>query len=123
MLAKLVEQKVNEALSGKSADSIFEPFFQPQPVADYMKQQMTVSQKMKWRLYYEKWGCMRCETKKTGHLSLGMCNRCYHLVLGRLKVCIRELDAERPMAIPTLDRTDMAQQAILEILKGNKQRG
>jgi hypothetical protein len=124
MLAKLVEQKVNEALSTKSGDSIFEPFFQPKSVADRMKQEMSVSQQKKFAAYNEKWGCMRCETKKAGHTSLGMCNRCYHLVLGRLKVCIRELDAERPDSIPVLHRIDgrvyAAQQAILDILKGKQ---
>ena len=124
MLAKLVEQKVNEALSGISGDSIFEPFFQPQSVANRMKGLMSVSQQQKFAVYFEKWGCLRCETKKTGHLSLGMCNRCYHLVLGRLKVCIRELDAERPDSIPVLQRidgrTEAAQQAILDILKGKR---
>jgi hypothetical protein len=120
MLAKLVEQKVNEALSGKSGDSIFEPFFQPKPVAERMKREMNVSQQQKFAAYYEKWGCLRCDTKKNGHWSLGMCRRCYPVVYERLKVCIRELDAERPMAIPTLDRTNMAQQAILDILKGKR---
>ena len=123
MLAKLVEQKVNEALSGISGDSIFEPFFQPKSVADRMKCEMNVSQQQKFAAYYEKWGCLRCDTKKTGHNSLGMCLRCHHLIGDRLRACIRELDAERPMVIPTLDRTDLAQQAILDVLKANKGRG
>jgi hypothetical protein len=120
MLAKLVEQKVNEALSGKSDDSIFEPFFQPQSVANQMKGLMSVSQQQKFAAYFEEWGCMRCNTKKTGHNSLGMCLRCHHLIGDRLRACIRELDAERPDSIPALDRTDMAQQAILDILKGKR---
>ena len=73
MLARLVEQKVNEALASASGDSIFQPFFQPQPVAEYMKRQMTVSQQQKFAAYFEEWGCMRCDTKKTSHMSLGMC--------------------------------------------------
>ncbi len=121
MIAKLVEQKVNEALSGKSDDSIFEPFYQGKSVANRMKGQMSVSGQRKFAAYFEKWGCMRCETKQTGHKSLGMCLRCHHLIYNRLLGCVRDLDAERPMMdVPLLDRTDSAQQAILDILKGKR---
>jgi hypothetical protein len=120
MLAKLVEQKVSEALSGKSGDSIFEPFFQPAAIEQQMRKQMTVPQREKFAAYYEKWGCLRCDTKKKIHSGLGMCGTCHALIRDRLKVCIQELDAERPLSIPTLDRTDMAQQAILAILKGKR---
>ena len=119
-IAKLVEQKVNEALCGKSDDSIFEPFFQGKSVANRMKGQMSVSGQRKFAAYFEKWGCMRCETKETGHKSLGMCLRCHHLIYNRLLGCVRNLDAERPMMDVVVDRTDSAQQAILDILKGKR---
>ncbi len=126
MLARLVEQKVNEALSGKSMpeqfatdDSIFEPFFQSKSVASRMKGQMSVSRQHKFAAYFERWGCMRCETKQTGHLTLGMCLRCHRLIYHRLLGCIRDLDAERPDSIPALDRTDMAQQAIIDTVKAS----
>jgi hypothetical protein len=120
MLAKLIEQKVAEALSATSSDSIFQPFFQPKAVCDFMKSHLSVSQQKKWAAYYEKWGCMRCETKARAHMSLGLCNPCHQRIWERLRICIRELDAESSFEIPNLDRTDMAQQAILDILKGNR---
>jgi hypothetical protein len=119
-LAKLVEQKVQEALSsGTSDDSIFEPFFQPRAIAQKMRQQQNVSQQQKWTLYYEKFGCLRSQTKAITHNAAGMCQHCHQQTLQRLKVCIRELDAERPMAIPTLDRTELAQRAIIETVKAS----
>ena len=30
-----------------------------------MRKQMTVPQQEKFAAYYEKWGCLRCDTKKT----------------------------------------------------------
>ena len=118
MLAKLVIEKVNEALA-RSGDSIFEPFFQPQAVAAQMRKQMTVPQQEKFAAYYEKWGCLRCDTKKTNHSSLGLCASCHALVRDRLQVCVKELDAQRTM-MEVVDRTDVAQQVILDILKGKR---
>ncbi len=118
-IAKLVEQKVNEALSSISSDSTFEPFFQPKSVANRMKGTLSVSQQQKFAAYFERWGCLRCDTKKTGHRSLGMCQRCHQLIYTRLLACIGELDAERPMAMPTIDRMDLAQRAILDVLKAS----
>ena len=88
MIAKIVEEKVLEALTHPT-DSDFQPFFQPKHVADEIKRRQTVQEQHKFSYAYEDWGCLACGTQERPHASLWMCANCYHRVSSRLKSSIR----------------------------------
>jgi hypothetical protein len=64
---------------------LFEPFFRSRHVAYEIKRLQTVSEQRTWSVYYERFGCMICETMERIHGGCGMCCRCYANTLGRLK--------------------------------------
>jgi hypothetical protein len=86
-IARLVEQKVAEALRGE--DAIFEPFFQPKAIAGEFRKRQTVQEQKKWSHYFEEWGCMICESKKGRHEALGMCSPCHTRTYQRLLATLR----------------------------------
>jgi hypothetical protein len=64
---------------------LFEPFFRSRQVANEIKRLQNVSEQRTWHVYYERHGCMICETTERTHGGCGMCCRCYSNTLGRLK--------------------------------------
>jgi len=69
---------------------LFEPFFRSRRVAYELKRLQTVSEQRKWSVFFERFGCLICETMERIHGGNGMCCRCYSNTLGRLKQIIGE---------------------------------
>jgi len=69
---------------------LFEPFFRSRKVAYELKRLQTVSEQRKWTLYFQRFGCLICETMERMHTANGMCSRCYANTFQRLKQIIGE---------------------------------
>jgi hypothetical protein len=90
LLDQLVRQRVAEALSNRD-DSILQPWFQSKTVANEIRKLQTVTEQRCKALYFEKYGCIHCKTKKHSHNSGGLCNRCHASITSRMRACEREL--------------------------------
>ena len=88
-LDRLVQQKVAEILAARD-EFVFEPFFRSRQVAYELKRLQTVPEQRKWTVYFERYGCLLCETRKRIHGGNGMCNRCYLRTFQTLKQIIAE---------------------------------
>src|SRR5262245_46751993 len=75
-LDRLVQQKGSDILQGRDA-FVFQPFFQINRIAQELKRLQTVSEQRKWKVYFQRWGCLICETTSRIHVGNGMCDRCY----------------------------------------------
>lgn len=119
LLDVLIEQKLAK-MAKSSSDAIMEPFFRPKAASDEIKRRQTLPEQSKWKLYYEKFGCLICETRATPHESHGMCRNCYRRTHGRLKVLIGQAeDAIRKRgALIVHDLTAEAQAALRETGSG-----
>jgi hypothetical protein len=106
-IARLVEQKVNEALNGQH--SVFQPWFQPKAVYEEIQKKQTIAESQKFVRYYEMWGCLICETQKQTHRGLGMCQKCYMRTDGRLRSIVRRY-SEREAGF--IDTVRLAREAI-----------
>lgn len=107
-LSKLVEKKVVEAVSG--GDSTFEPWFRTKSVSNEIRKIQTVSEREKFSRYFEKWGCLICETKETGHSALGMCRNCHTRTSQRLNAIIRDSAPKEPQVFE--DTAKLAWEAV-----------
>jgi hypothetical protein len=85
----LVQTKVAEIMAERDA-IVFEPFFRSRQIAYELKRLQTVPEQMKWRTFFERYGCLLCETRKRIHVGNGMCARCYQNTFNTLKQIIRE---------------------------------
>ena len=83
LLKRLVEQQVAEIMANRD-EFLFQPFFQQRKVADEIRRLQTVPERNKWSRYYDRWGCLRCNTRKVPHSSIGMCRDCRSLIRKRL---------------------------------------
>lgn len=88
-LNRIVQQKVAEILAERDA-AVFEPFFRSRQIAYELKRLQTVPEQRKWKVYFERYGCLICETRKDIHVANGMCNRCYSRTFQTLKQIIGE---------------------------------
>lgn len=94
-LARLIEQKVAEALRGDSA--IFAPWFETKEVATEIRRNWNLAHRYKFSRYYEEFGCIACGSNRTPHFGLGFCENCYHKIEYRLYKIVRknQTQAER----------------------------
>jgi hypothetical protein len=121
-LSKLVEQKVAEALASDSG--ILQPFMQPKRVSIEIRKNQNVIETLKFKYYFEDWGCMICGTKDAIHASLGMCQRCHGRVLNRMVSTLQKASDERPTFEEPKDLEALAREALapsIEVLA--KKRG
>ena len=94
MLDRMVRERVNEIMAEPGAD--LEPDFQPKEVSFEIQRRQTVYERRKWALYFEKWGCRRCGGKKASHMGSGHCDKCHHLLAGRLLQIKHEYERANP---------------------------
>ncbi len=92
-LERLVEQRVAEILHARD-EFMWEPFFRSRQIAYELKRLQTVSEQKKWQIYYERFGCLRCDTTERIHVGNGCCDRCYPNTFQRLKQIVGELVKE-----------------------------
>jgi hypothetical protein len=116
MIARMVEEQVQEALSGDK-ESIFQPFFQTKEIAREIKRRQTVPEQQKWHFYFEKHGCLICGTKEKAHHHLGMCATCLRRTYQRLAQIIREHTPETQQSyVDTMQLARAALAPSIEIL-------
>ena len=114
MIEQVVEERIAELMADKEGEE-FRPFFESAEVAQELRRRMTVTERRKWRYYFEDWGCFVCERRDGGHKQLGMCSTCYSNRLKRLSV-VRRDHATDPV-IPDFDSVAKAQRALLPSIK------
>ena len=113
MLKELVERQVAEIMAQRD-EFVFQPFFQNQRVSNEIRRLQTMPERNKWGRCYDRWGCLRCNTRKVPHASLGMCNVCYQEISVRLKTVIRDPDRNNgEISCPTDDVAVIAQRALM----------
>ena len=88
-LNRLVQQKVAEIMADRDA-FVFEPFFRSRQIAYELRRLQTVPEQRKWTVYFERYGCLICETQKRIHVGNGMCNACYARTFSTLQQIIAE---------------------------------
>jgi hypothetical protein len=88
-LNKLVQLKVAEIMAERDA-VVFEPFFRSRKIAYELKRLQTVPEQRKWTVWFERYGCLLCETRARIHVGNGMCTRCYPSVFNALTQIIAE---------------------------------
>lgn len=81
-LERIVRQRVDEVLLGTS---------HKRAVGD-----MDVFDRRKWSLYFEQWGCLRCNRKTVPHASGGQCPTCNGLIANRLGAIKRAWNEAHP---------------------------
>ena len=82
LLKRLVEQQVAEIMANRD-EFLFQPF-RAKKIADEIRRFPTVPERNKWNGHYNRWGCLRCNTREVPHCSVGMCSNCYRLIHERL---------------------------------------
>jgi hypothetical protein len=94
-LDALIQKRVAEATASQGA--ILEPWFQTsRALAAAIRRHESIFHKRKFALYFEKWGCLVCGTKKEAHDNHGMCHKC----LGKFVERLRQLEKEYAKAHP-----------------------
>jgi hypothetical protein len=61
----------------------FDPFFRQRKEADAIRREQTPSHREIWANYYERYGCLVCESKSEPHASDGMCHNCHARISAR----------------------------------------
>jgi hypothetical protein len=110
-IAKLVEQKIAEAL-GNDSTAIFQPFMQSRQVTSEIRKNQTVPEQEKWSYYFEEWGCLACGEKDPSHHALGMCRGCFNRTRQRMMATLRRTNAAPPVQEEAKDLLALAQQAL-----------
>ena len=90
-LDRLVSQKVQEALE-QPGGLTMEPWFRTRQEADAIRRQQRVPERKKWSAYYERWGCIVCETTKKPHAANGFCHSCRTKVYQRLQKVLKDME-------------------------------
>ncbi len=112
MIARIVEEKVSEAMSHES-DSIFQPWFQPRDISNEIRRRQTVTEQQKYSNYFADYGCFVCETKDVEYRSLGLCNRCYAVRSERMIASMRRHAPAPDQPQPTfMDTVKLARAAL-----------
>jgi len=88
-LNRLVQVKVAEIMAERDA-VVFEPFFRSRKIAYELKRLQTVPEQRKWSVWFERYGCLLCETRERIHVGNGMCTQCYARTFRTLKEIIAE---------------------------------
>jgi len=88
-LDRLVQKKVAEIMADRDAFA-FEPFFRSRKIAYELKRLQTIPEQQKWSVYFERRGCLICQTQKHIHIGCGMCQNCYPRIFRELTQIIAE---------------------------------
>src|SRR6266404_5853795 len=88
-LDRLVQEKVAEIMAERDAFA-FEPFFRSRQIAYELKRLQTIPEQRKWTVFFERYGCLKCETRKLIHIGNGLCRNCYPRIFNTLKQIIAE---------------------------------
>jgi hypothetical protein len=70
MIARIVEEKVSQAMSNHGS-ALLEPWFQSKEIENEIKRRQTVTEQRKWTYYFEDWGCIVCRSEPRYRLTWG----------------------------------------------------
>lgn len=121
-LERLVAEKVHEILADRD-DLLMQPFFSSRSVSHELRRLQTVPEQRKWAHYFEKWGCLICETKCESYYGCGMCTSCYQRTNQRLHGILKEQMRERIRHRFTGNLEAIAKKALLKPLPEKQKQG
>jgi hypothetical protein len=98
-LRLLVQQQLKEAIAQQD-DFLFEPFLRDSQTAKEIRRLQSVDEYQKWQVYFARFGCVVCDTRKRRYASDGMCCTCCRRTYERLKAILRELNKSHGQAPP-----------------------
>jgi hypothetical protein len=110
LLGRLVDARFSEILARQS-DLKFEPFFRSKRLCDEIHRHQSVFERNRWRLYFERHGCLVCARRDVPHNSLGMCGRCYLRTRARLVAIERKFSHRYGDADPAEQMENMTSRA------------
>lgn len=93
-LDELIQKRVTEAQASQGA--ILEPWFQSPSVAAEIRRHQSIFHKRKFALYFEKWGCLVCGTKRKPHENHALCCTCLNRFVTRLRHLEKEYAETHP---------------------------
>ena len=88
-LVMIVQTEVAKIMAERNA-LVFEPFFRSRQVAYELKRLQSVPEQEKWRICYERYGCLDCKTMDRIHAGNGLCDNCRAKWFRRLAQIIAE---------------------------------
>lgn len=92
----VIDRMVDERLAAREAD-LMDPGYRSKALSNEIRVQQNVFNRVKWGLYFEKWGCQSCGRKKNvNHASGGHCTNCSQRIYFRLKQIKREYELNNP---------------------------
>lgn len=112
-IGEMVNRKVAEIMARQDL-AVMQPFFESKKIADELRRIQTAPDWHKFRVYYERWGCLVCATRTEIHRSLGMCPRCYRRTNARLKTICKELNEKSERAEGLIEQERLAYKALIE---------
>jgi hypothetical protein len=86
---RAVHEEVAKVMADRDA-FVFEPFFRSRKIAYELQRLQTIPERQKWSVYFERRGCLICQTRDRIHIGCGMCQNCYPQVFRELKQIIAE---------------------------------
>ena len=92
-IAGLVQEEARRQVAEIMAERdalAFEPFFRTRQVAYELKRLQTVPEQEKFSVYFERYGCIACESHATPHGGNGFCQNCRAIRFRRLTQIIAE---------------------------------
>jgi len=92
-IAGLVQEEARRQVAEIMAERdaiVFEPFFRSRQAAYELKRLQTVPEQEKFSIYFERYGCIACESHATPHAGNGFCQNCRAIRFRRLTQIIAE---------------------------------
>lgn len=104
-MERMVRERVDEILAQRDGEML-DGEFSSMAVSTEITRRTMLFDRRKWALYFARWGCRGCRTKKRSHDGQGYCQTCYERIAQRLKALKRDWDREHPQHPPELDAVD-----------------
>ena len=123
VIENLVRKRVDEILAASGLAEL-EADLRPREIALAARQAQGVFERVKWRLYFEKWGCRKCEKKTVNHASTGHCSSCEQ----RLRIRMRRIKRDYLRAHPeaeierNIDALTLRSRTAEDLLFGERER-
>jgi hypothetical protein len=122
VLQNIANRDAAETDEELSESILSQPWCLPRKISQEIRRLIPVCHFEKYALVYDEHGCFKCERKDVPHQSLGMCSRCYGLLLHRLKAVLTKQAGEtagrpslREMKAALTLKADSAHEILAEI--------
>jgi putative transcriptional regulator len=109
-VAQLVDRRVAELMARQDL-AVFQPFFESKKAETELRRLQTMPDRHKWRIYFETWGCLVCETREKCHASTGMCRTCRGRTKQRLDTIVKQLHEKGVRVEDLIDQERLAYEA------------